>query len=150
MVKALQKLLSEESALKAELDTLQRAHAIRLKKELLASSIERSGYRLFVLQGEEKADTIKDIAFQLRGELHEPFVFVAATTEGARGLLTVMLSEEAIASGLHAGNLVKEAARLIQGGGGGQPHFATAGGKDGNRLPEALELILSQVDSHAI
>lgn len=150
VVKALQKLLSEESALKAELDTLQRAHAIRLKKELLASSTERSGYRMFVLQGEEKADTIKDIAFQLRGELHEPFVFVAATTEGARGLLTVMLSEEAIASGLHAGNLVKEAARLIQGGGGGQPHFATAGGKDGNRLPEALELILSQVDSHAI
>lgn len=150
VVKALQKLLSEESALKSELDTLQRAHAIRLKKELLASSTERSGYRMFVLQGEEKADTIKDIAFQLRGELHEPFVFVAATTEGARGLLTIMLSEEAIASGLHAGNLVKEAARLIQGGGGGQPHFATAGGKDGNRLPEALELILSQVDSHAI
>ena len=149
VVKALQKLLSEESALKAELDTLQRAHAIRLKKELLASNTERSGYRMFVLQGEEKADTIKDIAFQLRGELHEPFVFVAATTEGARGLLTVMLSEEAIASGLHAGNLVKEAARLIQGGGGGQPHFATAGGKDGNRLPEALELILSQVDAHA-
>ncbi len=149
VVKALQKLLSEESALKAELDTLQRAHAIRLKKELLASSTERSGYRMFVLQGEEKADTIKDIAFQLRGELHEPFVFVAATTEGARGLLTVMLSEEAIASGLHAGNLVKEAARLIQGGGGGQPHFATAGGKDGSRLPEALELILSQVDAHA-
>ena len=149
VVKALQKLLSEESALKAELDTLQRAHAIRLKKELLASSTERSGYRMFVLQGEEKADTIKDIAFQLRGELHEPFVFVAATTEGARGLLTVMLSEEAIVSGLHAGNLVKEAARLIQGGGGGQPHFATAGGKDGNRLPEALELILSQVDAHA-
>ena len=149
VVKALQKLLSEESALKAELDTLQRAHAIRLKKELLASSTERSGYRMFVLQGEEKADTIKDIAFQLRGELHEPFVFVAATTEGARGLLTVMLSEEAIASGLHAGNLVKEAARLIQGGGGGQPHFATAGGKDGNRLPEALELILSQVDAYA-
>lgn len=149
VVKALQKLLSAESALKAELDTLQRAHAIRLKKELLASSTERSGYRMFVLQGEEKADTIKDIAFQLRGELHEPFVFVAATTEGARGLLTVMLSEEAIASGLHAGNLVKEAARLIQGGGGGQPHFATAGGKDGNRLPEALELILSQVDAHA-
>ena len=150
VVKALQELLSEESALKSELDTLQRAHAIRLKKELLASSTERSGYRMFVLQGEEKADTIKDIAFQLRGELHEPFVFVAATTEGARGLLTIMLSEEAIASGLHAGNLVKEAARLIQGGGGGQPHFATAGGKDGNRLPEALELILSQVDAHAI
>ena len=60
-----------------------------------------------------------------------------------------MLSEEAVTSGLHAGNLVKEAARLIQGGGGGQPHFATAGGKDGNGLPEALELILSQVDAHA-
>lgn len=149
VVKALQKLLSEESALKAELDTLQRAHATRLKKELLASSAERSGYRLFVLQGEEKADTIKDIAFQLRGELQEPFVFVAATTEGARGLLTIMLSEEAVASGLHAGNMVKEAARLIQGGGGGQPHFATAGGKDGNGLPKALEQILSQVDVHA-
>lgn len=149
VVKALQKLLSEESALKAELDTLQRAHATRLKKELLAFRVERSGYRLFVLQGEEKADTIKDIAFQLRGELQEPFVFVAATTEGARGLLTIMLSEEAVASGLHAGNMVKEAARLIQGGGGGQPHFATAGGKDGNGLPKALEQILSQIDIHA-
>lgn len=149
VVKALQKLLSEESALKSEFDTLQRAHAIRLKKELLASSIKRSGYRLFVLQGEEKADIIKDIAFQLRGELQEPFVFVAATTEGARGLLSVMLSEEAVTLGLHAGNLVKEAARLIQGGGGGQPHFATAGGKDANGLPQALELILSRVDAHA-
>ena len=115
----------------------------------MASRVERSGYRLFVLQGEEKADTIKDIAFQLRGELQEPFVFVAATTEGARGLLTIMLSEEAVASGLHAGNMVKEAARLIQGGGGGQPHFATAGGKDGNGLPKALEQILSQIDIHA-
>ncbi len=93
---------------------------------------------------------VKDIAFQLRGEVQEPFVFVAATTDGARSLLSIMLSDIAVNSGLHAGNLVKEAAKLIRGGGGGQPHFATAGGKGSDGLQEARDLILSYVDAHPL
>ena len=57
-------------------------------------------------------------------------------------MLTVIHSDNLVASGLKAGNLVKEAAKLIQGGGGGQPHFATAGGKNTDGLPAAVEKVL--------
>jgi alanyl-tRNA synthetase len=57
-------------------------------------------------------------------------------------MLTVMLSDNLVASGLKAGNLVKEAAKLIQGGGGGQPHFATAGGKNADGLNTAVDKVI--------
>ena len=60
---------------------------------------------------------------------------------GGRPTLTVMLSDSLVATGLKAGALVKEAAKLIQGGGGGQPHFATAGGKNPDGLSAAVERI---------
>ncbi len=150
VVKSLQKLLSEGNALREELEVMNKAHVATLKKDLLSTSVKRAGYRLFLLHGEEKPDVVKDIAFQLRGEVQEPFVFVAATTDGARSLLSIMLSDIAVNSGLHAGNLVKEAAKLIRGGGGGQPHFATAGGKGSDGLQEARDLILSYVDAHPL
>lgn len=150
VVKSLQKLLSEGNALREELEVMNKAHVATLKKDLLSTSVKRAGYQLFLLHGEEKPDVVKDIAFQLRGEVQEPFVFVAATTDGVRSLLSIMLSDIAVNSGLHAGNLVKEAAKLIRGGGGGQPHFATAGGKGSDGLQEARDLILSYVDAHPL
>ena len=68
--------------------------------------------------------------------------FVAGIKDGEKCALMVMLSEPLVAEGLNAGKLVKEAAKLIQGGGGGQPHFATAGGKNVAGLGEAVEHIL--------
>ena len=82
---------------------------------------------------------VKNIAFQLRGEITENLFFVAGNIDNGKPMLTVMLSDNLVASGLKAGNLVKEAAKLIQGGGGGQPHFATAGGKNTDGLPAAVE-----------
>ena len=86
---------------------------------------------------------VKNIAFQLRGEITENLFFVAGSTDNGKPMLTVMLSDNfGLAGGLKAGNLVKEAAKLIQGGGGGQPHFATAGGKNADGLPAAVEKVL--------
>ena len=68
------------------------------------------------------AEVVKNIAFQLRGEITENLFFVAGTVDANKPMLTVMISDNLVAGGLKAGNLVKEAAKLIQGGGGGQPH----------------------------
>ena len=88
------------------------------------------------------AEVVKNIAFQLRGEITENLFFVAGSTDAGKPMLTVMISDNLVAGGLKAGNLVKEAAKLIQGGGGGQPHFATAGGKNADGLPAAVEKVL--------
>ena len=82
--------------------------------------------------------------FQIKGESNteEKVFFVAGIKDGEKCALMVMLSEPLVAEGLNAGKLVKEAAKLIQGGGGGQPHFATAGGKNVAGLGEAIEHIL--------
>ena len=88
------------------------------------------------------AETVKNIAFQLRGQITENLFFVAGTEAEGKPMLTVMLSDNLVAGGLKAGNLGKEAAKLIQGGGGGQPHFATAGGKNADGLNAAIDKVL--------
>ena len=88
------------------------------------------------------AETVKNIAVQLRGQITENLFFVAGTEAEGKPMLTVMLSDNLVAGGLKAGNLVKEAAKLIQGGGGGQPHFATAGGKNADGLNAAIDKVL--------
>ena len=85
---------------------------------------------------------IKNIAFEIRGEMPERTALVAATfniNDNNKPLLTVALSDDLVAQGKNASQIVREAARLIQGGGGGQPHFAQAGGKDFEKLSEAFE-----------
>ncbi|NCD15274.1 MAG: hypothetical protein EOL92_08625, partial [Bacteroidia bacterium] len=86
-----------------------------------------------------------DIAFQLRSQFPERMLFVAGTATNGKPSLTVMLSDDLVAEGLHAGKMVREAAKLIQGGGGGQPHFATAGGKNADGLHAAVEAIVQKV-----
>ena len=87
-------------------------------------------------------EAIKNIAFQLRGEITENLFFVAGSIENQKPLLTVMLSDNLVTGGMNAGKLVKEAAKLIQGGGGGQAHFATAGGKNTDGLNAAVEKVI--------
>ena len=88
------------------------------------------------------ADSVKNIAFQLRSEVPSGlFVAIGSVHEG-KPMLTVSVSEDLVASGINAGKLVREAAKLIQGGGGGQPHFATAGGKNPDGLSVAVDKLL--------
>lgn len=103
---------------------------------------EINGVKLIKLIAPLPAEAAKNIAFQLRGEITENLLFVAGTEEGGKPMLTVMISDNLVEGGLNAGKLVKEAARLIQGGGGGQAHFATAGGKNKDGLSTAVDKII--------
>ena len=88
-------------------------------------------------------EAVKDLAFQIGNALPEKMVCVLGSHNDDKPLLTVMLSKDMVETGgLHAGNMVREAAKLIKGGGGGAPHFATAGGKDCNGLDEAVNKVV--------
>jgi alanyl-tRNA synthetase len=84
------------------------------------------------------AEAVKNIVFQLRGEKPENLLVVIGSVDNEKPLLTVSASEDLTAKGVNAGQLVREAAKLIQGGGGGQPGLATAGGKNIDGLQDAL------------
>ena len=113
-----------------------------MKERLKASAKQIGGITVVKAVLPMPAASVKNIAFQLRGEIAENLLFVLGSVENGKPLLTVMLSDNLVAEGLKAGNLVKEAAKLIQGGGGGQPHFATAGGKSVEGLSAAVDKVI--------
>ena len=140
----IKKAIEENAELKKQVGDYLKEKVQQLKKDLIAKAVERNGVKVVVFRGEANVDAIKDLAFQIKGESNtdEKVFFVAGIKDGEKCALMVMLSEPLVAEGLNAGKLVKEAAKLIQGGGGGQPHFATAGGKNVAGLGEAVEHIL--------
>ena len=88
-------------------------------------------------------NSVKDLAFQISSILPNNTLVVLGSTHEGKPLLTVMISKDLVASKqLNAGQLVREAAKLIKGGGGGAPHFATAGGKDATGLEEAVKKVV--------
>ena len=139
---AVRKFIEENAGLKKQVEDFMKEKEAALKGRLLKNVEEINGVKVIKLCAPMPAESVKNIAFQLRGEITENLFFVAGTEEHGRPMLTVMISDNLVAGGLKAGNLVKEAAKLIKGGGGGQPHFATAGGKDSDGLSAAVEKVL--------
>ena len=70
---------------------------------------------------------------------------MAGTTQGIRSMISILLSDQLVQKGLHAGNMVRDVAKLIRGGGGGQPYYATAGGKGSDGLEEALQEVVAKL-----
>ena len=88
------------------------------------------------------AQNVKDVVFQLRNQFPENLIVAIGCAENGKPTITVSLSDNLVAEGKNAGQIVREAAKLIQGGGGGQPHFATAGGKDADGLLSAINKVI--------
>ena len=139
---AIRKYIEENAGLKKQVEEYTKEKEITVKEKLKASAREIHGITVIKLVLPLPANSVKNIAFQLRGEITENMLFVVGSVENDRPMLTVMLSDNLVAGGLKAGVLVKEAAKLIQGGGGGQPHFATAGGKNIDGLPAAVDKVI--------
>ena len=143
---AIRKTLEENAELGKQVGEYIREQIAEKKRQLLEKRVEVGGVRLFLVEREAPAEIVKDIAFQIAGELHEPFVFIAACVEpsSSKPSLTLMISKDLVESrGWNASQLLRAAAKHIQGGGGGQPHFATAGGKNADGLNAAVEELLT-------
>ena len=139
---AIRKAIEENAGLKKQVEEFMKEKAASLKNELIANAKEMGGVKVIKTVAPISADVAKDIAFQLKGEIAGSLLVVIGSVEGGKPMLTVMLSEDLVKNGLKAGNLVKEAAKFIQGGGGGAPHFATAGGKNPEGLLSAVDKVI--------
>ncbi|MDR0989082.1 MAG: alanine--tRNA ligase [Prevotellaceae bacterium] len=142
LVGVIRKHIEENAGLKHQVEGYMREKEAQFKATLLENIRQVNGVKVIQFCAPLSAETAKNIAFQLRGEITENLFFVAGTQEAGKPMLTVMLSDNLVAGGLKAGVLVKEAAKLIEGGGGGQPHFATAGGKNPDGLQAAVDKVL--------
>lgn len=142
LAQAIRKSIEENAEMKKQIEDYIREKAIQLKKEIVAKAVDRNGVKLMTFAGKGNTDAMKDVAFQIKGEMKDSFIFVAGIIDEAKCTLMVMMSDDLVADGLHAGKLVKDAAKHIQGGGGGQPHFATAGGKNVDGLTIAISEIV--------
>ena len=131
VLKAVESLAKERDQLSKQMEKLQNQQVASIKSGMLSSITEVDGMQVIVEKVElPSADSLKKLAYDLRNEVERLFLILAADIEG-RPQIAVMASDDLVSEkSLHAGNLVKELAREIKGGGGGQPFFATAGGSD--------------------
>jgi alanyl-tRNA synthetase len=138
--KSVESLIEENTKLKKEIEKSILEKSSGLKDEL-AKKVESINGINFIAQkvALPNADAIKNVAYQLKDIVSDLFLVLAAEIDGKPNL-TVMLSENLVKDkGLNAGNIIRELAKEIQGGGGGQPFFATAGGKDISGIDKALQ-----------
>ena len=152
LMTAIQKMFEENSELARQVGDYVKQQLLEVKRHLLEKRHEVNGIRLFLVCQDVPSEIIKDLAFQIAGELSEPFVFIGAQEDKTSGKpnLTLMLSKDLVESrGWNAAQLLRAAAKHIQGGGGGQPHFATAGGKNPDGLNAAVDQLLADLGLQA-
>jgi len=145
IVKAVNDLISRNSILSKEIEQFQKDKAKNVKGNLKNAISQYGDIQLLNEIIELDGASIKDILFQLKGET-ENFVGIIGGKEGDKCTLSIIISDNLITNkGLHAGNIIREVSPLIQGGGGGQPFFATAGGKNPAGLKDAMKATLEKL-----
>ena len=144
LAQTIRKSIEENNELKKQVSEYVKEKVSQLKKDLIAKAVEKKGIKVIVCKAETSIDVVKDVAFQLKGEFPSDgkYFFVGGIKDNGKCALMVMMSEPLVAEGLNAAKLVKDAAKLIQGGGGGQAHFATAGGKNPEGINVAVDKVL--------
>lgn len=144
LLSAVRRLSAENAELKKQADQFIHDKIMQLRDQLLSSNFLLKvvngidDVKVIKFEGQLTADQVKTLAFQIRNQQSEKLFFVAGCVAEGKPSLTVLLSDDLVAAGLNAVNIAREAAREIQGGGGGQPFFASAGGKNAAGIEKAL------------
>ena len=139
----IEKYINEHDTMKKEIERFQAQAVERMKNTLIERAEKIDGITVVKAVLPVEPAVAKDLVFKVREAIGEKLIAVIGSTAGDKPLLTVMLSDDMVKDhNLNAGQMVREAAKLIQGGGGGQPHFASAGGKNIDGITAAVEKIV--------
>lgn len=141
VIASLQKLVKENEDLRRSLEQNTREKAAALRKSLWEQRKDLNGIRFVSLRGVYTPDMVKDLAFSFRDADHNKMAFVAAFEHNGKANLTLLLSRDLVEAGLDAAGILRKASRHIDGGGGGQNFYATAGGKNPEGLQAAIDTI---------
>ncbi len=140
---AILKYIDEHDSMKKEIEQFQAQTVERTKQYLLTEIQQKNGVNIITRVLQMQPALVKDLVFQLRAAVEAPFLCVIGSTFQEKPMLTIMMSDDMVKNhGLNAGQMIREAAKLIQGGGGGQPHYAQAGGKDAEGLSAAIDKVI--------
>ena len=142
----IEKYIEEHDSMKKSIESFQAQAVERAKDALVEKARLVNGVTVASAVLSMSAQSAKDLAFKVREAIGENLLCVIGSVDQGKPMLTVMMSEDVVKDhNLNAGQLVREAAKLIQGGGGGQPHFATAGGKNPDGLSAAVDAIIAKL-----
>ena len=143
IVGALRKAIDENAELKRQAEEMMRERTAAVARQALEKAVVTdSGVKVVIFNGVRNPEIVKNVAFSIRELSPENTAFIAATKDtSGKPLLTVMFTDDLTKTGLNASLVVREGAKKIKGGGGGQPGFAQAGGKDADGLSAALEIM---------
>lgn len=139
--KAVEELMNKNAALTKEVEALKKDQVKQIKSELMTKIEDHNGVAFVSDILDLDGGAIRDLCFQLKSTQSNLLGVIGGKSNGKATLSVVISDELAKERDWHAGNLVREAAKLIQGGGGGQPFFATAGGKNAGGLPQAIDKV---------
>lgn len=139
----IEKYIEEHDSMKKDIEKFQAQTVERAKEKLIAQAKEINGVKVITAVLPLDAAAAKDLVFKIREAVPENLICVIGSVAADKPMLSVMLSDDMVKEhSLNAGQMVREAAKLIQGGGGGQPHYATAGGKNADGLSSAVDKVI--------
>ncbi len=142
---AIRRQSKELSELKKELENIQHERIMQLRDELISQIQEINGKKLIRFEGKLTADQTKSVAFQIRNIENSNLVFIGGCVHNGKPSLTVLLTDDLVKNGLNAVQMIREAAKEIQGGGGGQAFFASAGGRNAEGVKNAVEKLIQMI-----
>ena len=150
VTQAIRKAIEENAGLRKEIEEVVKERTRNLAADVLGKADADGDIKIVSLTGVRVPEVVKNVAFMVRQMSPANTVFIAATADMAgKPLLTVALTDDVVAKGANASAIVREAAKAIKGGGGGQPGFAQAGGKDASGLSVAFASMRDAVKSHS-
>lgn len=139
VVKGVEQLIDENEALRRQVQSMMQEKARQVKAELLAAVEAKGDTNVIIAQVELDADAIKNVSFELRQQVQNLFCLLAANVEGKPHLSLILSDTLVEGKGMNATHIIRDLAKEIQGGGGGQAFYATAGGKNASGLAVALD-----------
>ena len=146
LISAIKKNIEDSNTTKKRLEEYMQERALHLRESLLRSAELIGDVKVVRHVGNDSADLYKSLVPYFKGTFTDvKFLFVGGSVSDGKPSLTVFISQPMVDAGYHAGNIVRDAAKYIQGGGGGQPFMATAGGKYADGLDEAVDRVIELI-----